>query len=201
MVGIIDYDMGNIGSIRNMVRVLGGESKVISAVADFEGCDRFILPGVGRFDLAMQSLRDRLLLEPLNKVAIAEKRPVLGICLGMQLLCEHSDEGDVPGLGWLSVKVKRMIPGSGLQVPHMGWNVVHAVDDSFALFKNIKGEMRFYFVHSYAVTEANPYTKGICNYGQPFSAVVASENIFGFQCHPEKSHKFGLAVYENFLNL
>ncbi len=207
MIALIDYGMGNIGSIANMIKKMGGKSKVVTTAAELAGADKAILPGIGAFDQAVTTIHKLGLWDALNEFALVEKKPVLGICLGMQLLCNSSEEGKEKGFGWIDAEVKRFdfsaVEGaSNLKIPHMGWNVVRPVVTDWPLFENWEDEMRFYFVHSYAASVNNTaHAKGKTFFGYEFDSVVGHENIFGFQCHPEKSHRFGKIVYKNFIDL
>jgi len=195
MIGIVDYDMGNIGSIANMIQHLQGECCVVGDALSMLECDKLILPGVGAFDTAVQNLHQRDLWHPLLAFAQEQKKPVLGVCLGMQIMCAGSEEGATQGLGWFDTTVLKfdfdsLIDSSHLRVPHMGWNTVTMVDTQFPLFENWEAEMRFYFVHGYAVHDTTAsFVKGITYYGYPFASVIGHQNIMGFQCHPEKSHR------------
>lgn len=207
MIGIVDYDMGNIGSIANMIQHLQGECCIVADSQSLLSCDKLILPGVGAFDTAIQNLHQRNLWQPLQAFALEYKKPVLGVCLGMQIMCMGSQEGTRAGLGWFDTTVRKfdfsiVNNSSQLRVPHMGWNTVHVVDKQFLLFQHWEDEMRFYFVHGYAVHQTDAaFVKGVTNYGYPFASVIGNENIMGFQCHPEKSHRFGMQVYRNFINI
>lgn len=209
MIGVIDYGMGNIGSIVNMIKRLRGNCVVVSDKQQLGQCDKIILPGVGSFDTAIDNLRQSGLWDPINEFALIRKQPVLGICLGMQIMMKGSEEGRKGGLGWFDAEVKHLhhlgsANSLGLRVPHMGWNVVVPAEHTaeMPLFKNWERDMRFYFVHSYAVpSDAGKFVKGITSYGCDFASVVSTGNIFGFQCHPEKSHRFGFRVYQNFIEL
>ena len=199
--------MGNIGSIANMIKKVGGQSKIISTPEALLSADKAVLPGIGAFDTAVQTIHNLNLWDALQEFALVKKKPVLGICLGMQLLCNGSEEGQEKGLGWINADIKKFdfskINGQGqLKVPHMGWNIVKPVDENFPLFKDRQEEMRFYFVHSYAAEVHDPaQRKGTTFFGYEFDSVIGRDNIMGFQCHPEKSHKFGLQVYKNFVEL
>jgi glutamine amidotransferase len=207
MIAIIDYGMGNIGSIVNMIKKAGYTSSIAHTAPDIQSADKLILPGVGAFDTAINHLKERDLWDALNEHALVKKKPVLGICLGMQLLCNRSEEGVLPGLGWIDAEVKKfnfsnIAGGEKLKIPHIGWNVVEPVDDAFVLFNNRDEEMRFYFVHSYAVQcNRREQSKGKTVFGYEYDSVVGRENIMGMQCHPEKSHRYGLQVYRNFCEL
>ena len=204
MIGIVNYDMGNIGSIVNMIEYLQGSCMLVSDAAAMQACDKLILPGVGAYDTAMKQLRQKDLLAPLQVFAMEQRKPVLGVCLGMQLMCAGSEEGQLQGLGWFDTMVtKFQFSDKKMRVPHMGWNHIQFAQPGFSLFNNLSaGENRFYFVHSYAVQETDaPFVAGITHYGVDFTSVVAQHHLMGFQCHPEKSHRFGMQVYQNFINL
>lgn len=197
-IGIIDYGVGNLGSVRNMLRRVGCDAVIVSSAEELRACAKLVLPGVGAFDRAMERLETSGLREPLDEMALEKGTPLLGICLGMQLLTRGSEEGDRPGLGYIAAEAKRFPRDMGLKVPHMGWNVVTAPRTS-PLTKQFEGETRFYFVHSYCVTvddEADSMLK--CTYGISFDAGIMHGNIFGAQFHPEKSHRFGKALFSAF---
>ena len=187
---IIDYGMGNLGSIHNMLKHIGIEAIITAGISDAEEADKLILSGVGSFDNGMKSLADLGLI------------PVLGICLGMQLLSESSEEGELPGLGWIHARTIRFSFAQNdghLKIPHMGWNTVDLKKPS-PLFESMFAEPRFYFVHSYHLICDN-HDDELCltHHGYDFASAVARDNIFGVQFHPEKSHKFGMRLLENFI--
>ncbi len=202
-VVVVDAGIGNLGAIPNMLKRLGAQASITRDPAIVATADRLILPGVGAFDAAMRNLRELDLIEPLRERALGAKIPVLGVCLGMQLLFESSAEGTMPGLGWLSGRVVRFdfsTSGSNLPVPHMGWNYVDA-RRSDSLFAGFDALPRFYFAHSYHVVCDNPDDElGRTTYGYRFTSAIQRGNISGIQFHPEKSHRFGLKVFENFLD-
>lgn len=208
MIGVVDYGMGNLGSISNMISKMGGKSTIVHTANDLLNCEKLILPGVGSFDTAINNLKTQGLWDALFEFALEQKKPLLGICLGMQVLCKGSEEGALAGLGWIDAEVIRFNfkavseEGRQLNVPHMGWNYVTPVDPAFPLFKNWEPEMRFYFVHSYAAKCSNAgESKGTTNYGYTFDSVIGRQNIMGMQCHPEKSHRYGMLVYKNFIEM
>ena len=200
MVGIINYGLGNLGSIQNMLKVIG-EKSVISADKDeLDKCDRYILPGVGAFDAGITRLEDAGLTDYIKNKTQNEKKPILGICLGMQLLGRKSEEGTLPGLGLIPFdNVKFRLEETDLRVPHMGWDIVDFKQDS-PLLRNLQGQQRYYFVHSYhAKCDHQENILMTCDYGYEFAAAVVKENIIGVQFHPEKSHDFGMALLKNFV--
>lgn len=201
-VVIVDYGMGNPGSIRSMLRYIGFPSVVTSSDQDIVDADKIVLPGVGAFDSAMRNIQERKLLQALNKRVLMDKIPALGICLGMQILTHRSEEGSMPGLGWIPGKVVRFRFDHGtdkLKIPHMGWNSVSPIKSS-PLFADMPEEMRFYFVHSYHVVCDNKEDV-LCatHYGFEFCSGIEHGNIFGTQFHPEKSHRYGMQLLENFV--
>lgn len=200
MVGIINYGLGNLGSIQNMLRVIGEKSIISSDKQELDKCDRFILPGVGAFDAGMQQLTDADMVSYLREKGLGQKKPVLGICLGMQLLGRCSEEGVLPGLGFIDFdNIRFRLDDSDLRVPHMGWDVVNFEQDN-PLLKGLKGTQRYYFVHSYhAKCDSPENVLMTCDYGYTFAAAVVKENIMGVQFHPEKSHDFGMALLTNFV--
>lgn len=203
MITIVDYGMGNLGSIQNMFRRINVASEITGEPEKISRAAKILLPGVGAFDAAMERIDASGLKPVLDKKALDEKVPVLGICLGMQLLTKSSEEGVLPGLGWINAKTIRFKfePGISLKVPHMGWNRVFTVKES-PLTSNLPEEPRFYFVHSYHVRAEDPAdVVTITHYGTDFHSVVQHENIFGAQFHPEKSHLFGMKLLENFASV
>jgi glutamine amidotransferase len=203
MIVIVDYGMGNIGSILNMLKKVGAPAaKISSETKDIEQADKLILPGVGAFDTGMQRLREKNLIGLLNEKVVKSKTPTLGICLGMQLLTKVSEEGELPGLGWIDAETIRFRfdpKQSGLKIPHMGWNMVK-VQREATLFKDMYAEPRFYFVHSFHVVAHNPEdVLATTEYGYDFVSAIQHGHIVAVQFHPEKSHKFGMKLYKNFV--
>ena len=200
MISIIDYGVGNIGSVSNMLRHIKVEYEFASTVEQIEAASALLLPGVGAFDFAMKTLHEKGFVEPLRRQALEKKVPILGICLGMQLLANGSEEGNARGLGLIDAEFLkfRFPPTSTCKVPHMGWNTLEISRDN-PLLKQGEREERFYFVHSYyAKTNNIEYDIASCEYGHRFIAVYGKENIYGVQFHPEKSHKFGMRLLRNF---
>jgi glutamine amidotransferase len=203
MIAIIDYGAGNLGSISNMLRKLGQQGVVTSDIEVIRDAEKIILPGVGKFDYGMNKLNESGLVDILSVKAIQEKIPILGICLGAQLMTKSSEEGKLPGLGWFDAEVKKFnfILEEPLRIPHMGWNYV-TVNKQNPLIPTLDEEQRFYFVHSYYINSSIPSDVMLTTvYGKEFVSGLANENIFAVQFHPEKSHKYGLNLFNNFLSL
>lgn len=202
MITIIDYGMGNLGSIANMFKKIGSRATVSADLAVIEAADKLILPGVGAFDNGMARLGEMGLIELLNVKALEQKTPILGLCLGMQLLASGSQEGSLPGLGWLDAECVRFRFGpeqAGLKIPHMGWNYLQ-VRQPEGLFADMYPDPRFYFVHAYhLVCQDEADVQATTSYGYEFASVVRKNNILGVQFHPEKSHKFGMKLFKNFV--
>lgn len=200
MVGIVNYGLGNLGSIQNMLKAIGEKSIISFDIKELRKCDRFILPGVGAFDSGMNKLNESRLVEFIKDIALNEQKPILGICLGMQLLGRSSEEGTLPGLGLIPFdNIRFRLDDTDLKVPHMGWDVVTFKQDN-PLMKNLEGTQRYYFVHSYhAKCDSAENVLMTCDYGYEFSAAVVKDNIMGVQFHPEKSHDFGMAILRNFV--
>jgi len=203
---IVDYGIGNTSSIHNMIRKVGGNATISNDLDVLKKAKILILPGVGAFDNAVLKLKALGIWEVLNQKILVEKVPFLGICLGMQLLFESSEEGNLNGFGWLKGNVKRfnfseITPPRSYKVPHMGWNLVNIVDHN-NLYAGLEKKARFYFVHTfYADCMDSSDIIATSNYGLEFACSVNKENIWGVQFHPEKSHRFGITFFENFLRL
>lgn len=201
MIVIVDYKMGNLGSILNALKKVGVQSVISSDISDIQKADKLILPGVGAFDNGMKNIKELGLIPVLNQKVLEQKTPILGICLGMQLFTKESEEGCLKGLGWIDARTKKFKfdqPLEYLKIPHMGWNTVRIKKDSYT-FRNMYEEPRFYFVHSYHVVcknEADILTT--TQYGFEFISSFHKDNIVGMQFHPEKSHKFGLKILKDF---
>jgi glutamine amidotransferase len=199
MIVIVDYRMGNVGSILNMLRRLGADALISSQPDVVASAAKLILPGVGAFDTGMQNLEQSALVPVLNERVLGRGTPVLGICLGMQLLLPRSEEGTRPGLGWIGGEALRFQPNGALKVPHMGWNTVSAPRAS-RLLDGVAEDARFYFVHSFYVDCAVPDdVAGRTHYGHDFVSAIERGPIQGTQFHPEKSHRFGLQLLANFV--
>lgn len=202
MLTIVDYGVGNLSSIKNMLKKTGNDALISSDPDIVSQADKLILPGVGAFDTCAEKLRESGLIGILNKKVLEEHTPVLGVCVGMQLLSEGSEEGELPGLGWIPGRVIKFRPErlpAGYKIPHMGWTEVTPAKPS-RLLDNMYAEPRFYFVHSYHYDpsrQTDILLEG--RYGYTFTAAVEHGNIIGVQFHPEKSHKFGMRLIENFV--
>jgi imidazole glycerol-phosphate synthase subunit HisH len=199
MITVIDYGMGNLGSIINMFKKIGVASIITSDLEEIKTATKLLLPGVGSFDKAMQRINDSGIKEVLDFKALKEETPVLGICLGMQLLTNNSEEGTEKGLGYINASTKKFsFQDKKMKVPHMGWNLVEKSTSSL-LTTNFVEQSRFYFVHSYYVKvekQENSILK--TTYGLEFDSAIQHKNIYGAQFHPEKSHKFGMKLLKNF---
>lgn len=204
MIRVVDYGVGNIQAFLTMLKRLGIEAGRASSAAELADATRLILPGVGAFDHAMELLNRSGMRQPLEEMVVVRKVPVLGICVGMQMLASGSDEGQLPGLGWIPGRVRAFVshPQSrNLPLPHMGWNDLQ-VDGSSGLFRGFSERPRFYFLHSYYFDCADrSQVLATAEYGFAFDCVVSSGNIHGVQCHPEKSHHFGAQLLKNFAKL
>lgn len=204
MISIVDYGLGNIQAFLNVYRRLNVDAVRATNADDLRGATKVILPGVGAFDRAMQRLEASGMRSVLDDLVLDQHVPVLGVCVGMQMLANRSDEGDALGLGWIPGHVERMdhIGGSGpLALPHMGWNDVTPTKNS-RLFAGLNPEPRFYFLHSYYVVCERPSDiAATANYGSDFSCAVSTGNIYGVQFHPEKSHQFGTRLLQNFAEI
>ncbi len=203
MIGIIDYGMGNLGSVRRKLDRIGAASVITDNLSDLSGCDRLILPGVGHFSRAVDELKKRKLWDFLNNEVLIKKKPILGICLGMQLMADSSGEGNERGFGWIAGEVVRFSVSDTykFKVPHMGWNDCANVKDS-SLLTGIAENALFYFVHSYHIVCSSPediLTTTTYNYS--FTSAIQKDNIFGVQFHPEKSHDAGELLLRNFVEL
>ena len=199
MILILDYGMGNVASVANMIRRIGVEARLTSSPEEVRSADKLILPGVGSFDAGVKALTASSLDVAVKEAVIQRGASLLGICLGMQLLFESSEEGELPGLALVPGSVKRFqLSDQGLRVPHMGWNVVRPSRAS-RLFDPEGEEQRFYFVHSYyAACRDQADACAVAHYGHDFTCAVERGNIMGVQFHPEKSHRFGLALLKRF---
>ena len=202
MITIVDYGIGNIGSMLNMFKHIGVEAIVESNPIIIRKAKKLVLPGVGSFDAAMNSINSIAgLREALDYKALAERIPILGVCLGMQLLTLFSEEGKERGLGWIPSRTYRLPKHTSLKVPHMGWNVALPNKPNL-LTKQLSYNSRFYFVHSYYVKVDDPaHSIMRTNYNIDFDSAIEKDNIYGVQFHPEKSHKNGMQILKNFSSI
>lgn len=201
MIGVIDYGIGNVSSIVNMLKKIGEEALLVRTPEEIKSSEKIILPGVGSFDAGMKKLRASGLVDAIITHAVINKKPTLGICLGMQMLGRNSEEGSEEGLGLIPFDTIKFQLDSrkDLKVPHMGWNIVTMELKDDPILQGLEGTQRYYFVHSYhAKCDKKENVLMNCDYGYLFPAAVKSGNVYGFQFHPEKSHKFGMALLENF---
>ena len=204
MIKIIDYGLGNIGAFANVYERLNIPVSVAKTAEDLKDATKIILPGVGAFDYAMSTLNNSAVRETLDKLVLDNKVPVLGICVGMQILAKSSDEGVLSGLGWIDGMVKKFdvsMLNSKTQLPHMGWNTIHP-NNANPLLVNFNNDSRFYFLHSYYF-QCNNESDSIATteYGLQFTSAVNNMNIYGVQFHPEKSHQWGIQLLKNFAEL
>tara|TARA_B100001063_G_C16759084_1_gene554927 strand:- start:1241 stop:1852 length:612 start_codon:yes stop_codon:yes gene_type:complete len=198
---IVDYGLGNIGSLLNMFENIGVQARISTDANDIIDAEKLVLPGVGAFDYAMEKLEEKKLIEILNFKVVETSSPILGVCLGMQLMCRRSEEGTNPGLGWVEGDVKRIASKPGLVIPHMGWNYVKQTRVS-PLTQELYSDSRFYFVHSFYVDLVTKTDEILsCEYESEFTCGFQVGNIYGVQFHPEKSHRFGKQLLTNFAAL
>ncbi|MCD4780263.1 MAG: imidazole glycerol phosphate synthase subunit HisH [Candidatus Omnitrophica bacterium] len=203
MIVIVDFGMGNLRSIQHKLEKAGVESRISSEVNVIKEAHKIILPGVGHFATGMKNLIQFKLIDILNEKILQEKVPILGICLGMQLFTQHSEEGRQSGLGWIKAKAIKFEydQNNNLRVPHVGWNKIALKKDS-TLFNRVNVEHRFYFTHSYYVScESMDDVIATTTYGIEFVSVIQKDNIFGTQFHPEKSHLNGFEIIKNFIRI
>lgn len=199
-VSLVNYGVGNLGSVRNMFKQIGVSTVDVTDPEELLRANRILLPGVGAFDHGMTALTDGGWIDPL-RASVKNGTPLLGICLGMQLLLEASDEGISPGLGLIPGRVKRFGSDMGLRIPHMGWNLA-APARAHRLFTDLEDAARFYFVHSYyAEPERESDIISHTTYGLRFASAIALDNVIGVQFHPEKSHHYGMQLLQNFSQL
>lgn len=200
MIGIVDYGLGNVTSVAGAVERLGAKCVTTSDADALQRCEKLILPGVGAFGDGMKKLRERGLIEPLEKFVRVHCKPILGICLGSQLMmCQSEEFGHHEGLGWIEGHVRRIdVVGDCLRVPHVGWNDIEHVGSSI-LWDGVSKDDLFYYVHSYCIEAEASVVIGECTYGTRFVAAFQSGNIYGTQFHPEKSQFAGLTLMRNFI--
>jgi glutamine amidotransferase len=200
VIAVVDYDMGNLHSVCKGLENVGAVPKITDSPAIIEQADAVVLPGVGSFDPAMQHLRSRNLIEPI-KSAIASGKPFLGICLGLQMLFDSSEEGTEPGMGIIAGKVRRFQSEPGLTIPHMGWNQLEFTQPNLPLWQNLSPQPWVYLVHSYYVDPVDTQVKAavVTHGSQTVTAAIAKDNLMAVQFHPEKSSSTGLQILSNFV--
>jgi glutamine amidotransferase len=203
MIGILNYGLGNVSAFVNIYKKLGVACKLVEKQVDLIDIDKLILPGVGAFDYAIKCFNDSGLREEVDRLVLIEKVPILGVCVGLQMMADSSDEGVLCGLGWIDAIVVKFDSESlpaGNPLPHMGWNSLDVVkEDSLLAGLN---DSKFYYLHSfYVVPKNHEEIIGSARYGEKFCCVVRSDNIYGMQCHPEKSHSFGVRFLKNFAEI
>ena len=204
MITIIDYGVGNIKAFYNIFNKISVEVKIAQKPADLLNSSKLILPGVGHFDYAMKRFKESGMLNTVNEMVLNENLPILGICVGMQMLANSSEEGNLPGLGWIDARVNKIdsnLLAQTTRLPHMGWNSI-VVKKKNPLLNNLDSNSRFYFLHSYYFDSFNEADSiATSNYGKEFTSVVNHKNIYGVQFHPEKSHHYGIQLLKNFANI
>lgn len=205
MIAIVDYGLGNIKAFSNIYKRLNIPHGLASTSEDLSRASKIILPGVGAFDYAMEKLNNSGLRSVLESMVLEKNVPIIGICVGMQMMAESSEEGSLKGLGWVPGHVKKLrIPPSAAErfpLPHMGWNNLQ-LKTADPLFVDLDKDPRFYFLHSYYFETSNPENViATAEYGEQFSCIVKNKNVYGIQCHPEKSHHSGVSILKNFASL
>lgn len=200
MIGIIDYGVGNIKAFANIYKNLNIPIKIVKDISEFENITKLILPGVGSFDHAMISLQNSGMKEKLDELVLEKETPVIGICVGMQMLAKSSEEGTLNGLGWIDGIVKKFDKSKikNAPLPHMGWNNLK-IEKKNKIFDNLEENPRYYFLHSYYFEcENKEDVIATATYGEKFDCMINHKNIYGIQCHPEKSHHNGMQLLKNF---
>lgn len=196
MIAIVDYGLGNIRAFGNIYKRLNVPFVYASTVNELMKATGIVLPGVGSFDYAMKKLNDSGLRETLDKLVLEKKTPVIGICVGMQIMANSSDEGTTKGLGWLDTNVKKFDEKSEFPLPHMGWNQLLLNDNP--IFTELKSTPEFYFLHTYHFDAEFEHVIATAQYANKIGCIVNQDNIYGIQCHPEKSHQAGVTLLKNF---
>ena len=204
MIGVIDYGLGNVKAFVNVYKKMNIPATIIKSAEGLRSASKLILPGVGAFDYAMQRLQESGMQQILNDIVVRYRLPILGVCVGMQMLARSSEEGSLSGLGWIDGEVKRFVTSSTgyfMNVPHIGWNDVKPPKAN-SLLQGLELGARFYFLHSYYLScQRREEVVAVTDYGGEFASVVNHENIYGVQFHPEKSHQWGVQLLKNFASL
>ena len=204
MIAIVDYGLGNVNALANIYKRLNIPAVIASTPQQLESAQKLILPGVGAFDWALKRLNESGLRDTVERLVVRDKKPVLGICVGMQIMANRSDEGTMMGLGWIAGQVKKIDSVANnpvIALPHMGWNDV-TLRLPVPLFRGLEREARFYFLHSYCFIPCDPeHVLASCNYHTSICASVGAGNVYGVQFHPEKSHHYGIRLLQNFAEL
>jgi imidazole glycerol-phosphate synthase subunit HisH len=204
MITIVDYGLGNVAAFATVYNKANVKVAIAKTADELKSASKLILPGVGHFDHAMRLLQQSGMREPLDEMVLGDRVPVIGVCVGMQMLARSSDEGELPGLGWIDATVRSFKSHEetrNMSIPHMGWNDVKPLSGS-PLFAELEADARFYFLHSYFMScDRTEDVLAVCNYGSDFACAVQSSNIYGVQFHPEKSHHFGDRLLRNFAGL
>jgi len=203
MITIVDYEMGNLASVKSAFEYLGYDFKVSQSISDIQNADKLVLPGVGSYKLAMENIHRLGIYDSIHKKVIEQNCPVLGICLGMQLLAKGSrEDGYTKGFGFLNYNVEKFVENTNIRIPHMGFNEVIIKNETSKMFQGIDNLSDFYFVHNYKIeTDDYEYVSGITVYGNEFVSAFEKGNIWGVQFHPEKSQSNGLKLLNNFARL
>ncbi|WP_440682506.1 imidazole glycerol phosphate synthase subunit HisH [Cysteiniphilum halobium] len=200
MIGVVDYGVGNVKAFVNIYKRLNIKCQIVNCEKGLHSVEKLILPGVGSFDYAMSKLNSSGLKESIIELVMNDKVPILGVCVGMQMLLNSSEEGELDGFGWIDGVVKKFIVNDSnkLPLPHMGWNVVSKVSNH-RILSSLESQARFYFLHSYyADCDDQENVLAMANYQDDYACIVNKENIYGMQCHPEKSHHNGVQFLKNF---
>lgn len=201
MIAIVDYGLGNVQAFKNVYERFHIPVTLVKSEKDFSKAEKLILPGVGSFDYAMDKLNKSGMRNTLEELVLEENMPILGVCVGMQMLAKFSEEGDLPGLNFIDAEVKKFNLRQGGILPHMGWNNVNPRNYN-GLFRGMQEEARFYFLHSfYFQAYEESEIEAIANYEEDYTCAIRKNNIFGVQFHPEKSHSFGAKLLTNFANI
>lgn len=201
MISVIDYGLGNVQAFKSAYDHLGIDNQIIKLPEDLKNPTHIILPGVGSFDEALKRIEKVGFKEILDDLVLNKKVNILGVCVGLQMMCNSSEEGKLSGFGWIDAKIKKIISNQSIKLPHIGWNKLN-IKKNCPLLKDIQNNEEFYFLHSYSIyEELNFITSSTTTYGSEVIASISYENIYGTQFHPEKSHDLGLKILKNFYSI